>query len=141
MEYLLGIDIGTYSSKGVLVDRDGTVYASHQENHELSMPQAGWAEHDPENVWWKDVLSITMSLMSQSGLNAGGIAGIGISTIAPCVVPVDKFGNALRPAILYGIDTRASREIEYLESSVGAEEIFKRSGVMLSAQSCTPKIL
>ncbi|HEX6507852.1 MAG TPA: FGGY family carbohydrate kinase, partial [Chloroflexota bacterium] len=48
----MGIDIGTYSAKGVLTTSDGEVLASHTREHDLSVPRPGWAEHDPERTWW-----------------------------------------------------------------------------------------
>jgi len=49
-ELLLGLDIGTSSSKAVLARPDGTVVASAERAHELSLPRPGWAEHDAEAV-------------------------------------------------------------------------------------------
>lgn len=141
MKHFIGIDIGTYSSKGVLVDKQGTILSSFQIKHDVMMPEKGWAEHDPEGTWWKEIVEITNALLSESGCSPKNIEGLGISTIAPCVVPVDKNGKALRNAILYGIDTRAYNEIEYLKGIIGEDEIIKRSGVDISSQSCTPKIL
>ena len=46
MSYLLGIDIGTYESKGVLTDFSGRVAASAATKHQLSLPRPGWVEHD-----------------------------------------------------------------------------------------------
>ena len=49
-EYVIGIDIGTSSSKGVLVRLNGEIVAStsHGERDRLSLPRPGWAEHDAE---------------------------------------------------------------------------------------------
>ena len=132
MHYLLGVDIGTYSSKGVLVREDGQVAASHGVEHSLSLPKPGWAEHDPELVWWHDFLEIVHVLLETSRISPGLIAALGISTISPAVVAVGKQGLALRPAILYGIDTRAAQEVADLEQLTGAS---------LSSQSGAPKIL
>jgi xylulokinase len=52
--YLVGVDIGTYSSKGVLVTTDGRVVASHTLPHGLDMPKPGFFEHDADKVWWHD---------------------------------------------------------------------------------------
>ena len=52
MHYLLGIDIGSYSSKGVLLDETGTIVASAQRRHEMRVPAPGRAEHDAEADWW-----------------------------------------------------------------------------------------
>jgi xylulokinase len=140
-DYLLGVDIGTYSSKGVLVTATGEVAASHAVEHPLSMPKPGWVEHDAESVWWRDFVEICRAVLDKSGIDPHRIAGIGASAIAPCVLPVDSAGRPLRPAILYGIDTRASREIAELEEQIGKETLFERYGVQLSSQSAAPKVL
>ena len=139
--YLIGIDIGTYESKGVLTDTTGRVIAQAVIGHELSIPQPGWVEHDAETIWWHDFVSIARDLLLQSGVDPAKIAGVGCSAIAPCVLPVDKTGRPLRPGILYGIDTRASVEVEDLTSTLGAERIISSTGSALSSQSAGPKIL
>jgi xylulokinase len=48
---LLGVDVGTSSTKGVLVRPDGEVLATAERPHDLSLPRPGWAEHDDEGVW------------------------------------------------------------------------------------------
>jgi len=138
--YYLGIDIGTYESKGVIVDSKGMVQAASSAGHALSMPRPGWAEHDAEELWWGDFVRLTRELLNKSGIDPAGIAGVGASSIAPCVLPVDRCGKPLRPAILYGIDTRATREIEELEKELGRETIFRKCGVVLSSQQTGPKI-
>jgi xylulokinase len=127
---LLGVDIGTYSSKGVLVREDGEVAAEHAVEHSLAIPSAGMAEHDPEKVWWADFLLICRKLLSAPG--AGRIEAVGVSTISPAVVVVGEDRRALRPAILYGIDTRATEEIA---------ELSRLTGSSLDSQSAAPKIM
>ena len=139
--YLLGVDIGTYSSKGVLVRANGRVIADHTVQHGIDMPQSGHFEHDADRVWWKDFTEIVRALFKTSGLNPGQIAGIGTSGIGSCVLPIDEQGRPLRPAILYGIDTRAAEEIEWLEQNLGRDEIFRIGGAHLSSQASGPKIL
>lgn len=139
--YLLGIDIGTYESKGVLVNLNGVIVSSHIVSHNLLVPQKGWAEHDAEEVWWGDFCTITRKILDKSHVNPEQIISIGCSAIAPDVLPVDKSGEPLRNGILYGIDTRATVEIEELEQKLGKNEIFDKSGNELSSQSVGPKIL
>ena len=55
MKALLGIDIGTSSTKGVLATEEGTVLATAVRPHVTSMPRPGWVEHDAESIWWQDV--------------------------------------------------------------------------------------
>jgi xylulokinase len=141
MNCILGIDIGTYESKGVLVDDSGAVIARANRAHGLSIPTPGWAEQDAEAVWWQDFCLLAGNLLKSSGLEPSEVKAVGVSAIGPCVLPVDEKGRALRPAILYGIDTRASREIGELNTALGAEWIRRTGGTDLSSQSAGPKIL
>jgi xylulokinase len=118
--YLLGVDIGTYSSKGVLVRTDGYIVASHTVPHGMKSPKPGHFEHDADQVWWHDFILITRSLIKESGVDPHTIIGVAASGIGPCVLPVDETGRPLRPGILYGIDTRAGVEIAFLENGPGA---------------------
>ncbi len=141
-EYLLGIDIGTASSKGVLIEAaSGKPVAEVSIEHELSMPRAGWVEQDAETIWWDEFVQIVKDLLVHTTIPPSEIAGIGISGIGPCVLPVDADFKPLRPAILYGIDSRASAEIKQYEEALGPDEIFRRAGCELSSSSVGPKIL
>lgn len=142
-ECFLGIDVGTGSSKGVIVDITGTVIAESDIPHTMTSPAPGMYEQDADAVWWHDVVYLTRSLIDQlSGLSIPKecIKSAAFSTIAPCVLPVDKAGKPLRPGIMYGIDTRATREISEIEELVGRDNIFHMTGQYLSSQSCCPKI-
>ena len=138
---LLGIDIGTSSSKGVLTDLEGAVIAEHSVQHGFDMPQPGWAEQDADTIWWSDFRAISRALIAKADIDANRIAGVAVSAIAPTMLPLDERFRPLRPAILYGIDTRAGDEIAELTANLGEDEIFERSGHSLSAQSVGPKAL
>jgi xylulokinase len=135
---VLGIDIGTSSSKGVLTTSEGEIIVSSEKSHELSLPLPGWAEHDAERIWWGDFVSLCKELLQQAHQP---IEAVCVSGIGPCFLPADERGNPLRPAILYGIDTRATREIEDLTREFGAERILARGGSPLTSQSIGPKLL
>ncbi len=135
---VLGVDIGTSSSKGVLVTSQGAIVAQCERGHELSLPRPGWAEHDAEAVWWDDFQAICRDLLAAT---TQPIAALCISGIGPCFLAADAQGRPLRPAILYGIDTRAAAEIADLTSQYGAEHILERCGSTLSSQSVGPKLL
>jgi xylulokinase len=136
-EVVLGVDIGTSSSKGVLVEPDGTVVAVARRHHCVSRPRPGWAEHDAESVWWADFLDLTRELVPKSG---GGIASVCVSGIGPCVLAASADGRPLRPAILYGVDTRAAHQIDELTERYGADEILERCGSPLTSQAVGPKL-
>ena len=138
MSLLLGVDIGTSSSKGVLTTPDGAVVATAVREHTVSRPHPGWAEHDARDVWWEGFATVTRELLPQTG--GAPVAAIGISGIGPCALPATAAGEPLRPAILYGVDTRATREIGELTSRYGAEAIVERGGSPLTTQAVGPKL-
>ena len=137
---LLGIDIGSYSSKGVLCRHNGEVIAEARTPHEISFPKFGYAEHDADAIWWADFVSISQALTSKIP-KGEKLAALGISGVGACVLPVDINGHPLRPAILYGIDTRSADQIKYLEEKYGRVVLSVFGGARLSSQSAGPKIL
>jgi len=135
---LLGIDIGTSATKAVLARPDGTIVAEARRRHAMSLPSPGLAEFDADAVWWRDVCAVCRELAPLAG---DSLSGVCVSGIGPCVVPCDARLAPLRPAILYGIDTRANVEVEDLTALLGEEAILARGGSALSSQALGPKLL
>lgn len=140
-ELLLGIDIGTSSSKGVLTTPDGEIAASAERSHDLSLPRPGHAEHDAEEVWWADFIAICRELLGSPGVRREQVAAVCVSGIGPCLLAADGETNPLRPAILYGVDTRAAEEVEELSRRYGESRLLERCGSTLSSQALGPKLL
>lgn len=141
MAYTLGIDIGTYETKGVLVDTHGKVHAQAARGHKMLVPQPGWAEHDPEQDWWGDFVHVTRALLDQSGVAPTDIKAVACSAIGPCMLPVDRAGAPLMNGVLYGVDGRAEAEVRDLTDRIGEDTIIARCGNALTSQSVGPKIL
>jgi xylulokinase len=141
MRAYLGIDIGTYESKGVLVDGDGAVVASAARPHKMIVPRPGWAEHRANEDWWEDFAWLSRKLIADARIAPSDIKAVGASAIGPCMLPVEASGAPLMNAVLYGVDTRALREVEDLTAAIGADTILKRCGNALTSQSVGPKIL
>ena len=141
MGYTLGIDIGTFESKGVIADEGGRIVAQAATPHRMIVPRPGWAEHRAEEDWWGDFVILTRRLLAESGIDPAAIAAVAASAIGPCMLPVDAAGAPLMNGVLYGVDTRASAEIAELEATIGAERILARCGNALTSQSVGPKIL
>ncbi|MHA7286485.1 FGGY-family carbohydrate kinase [Arthrobacter sp. MDT3-44] len=140
MELFVGIDVGTFETKGVLVDVEGVVQARARRRHGISTPRQGHVEQDADLVWWSDFAAVSSELMASDAARDGTVTAVGCSAIGPCVLPLDAGLRPLRPGILYGIDTRASREIGELEEALGVDEVFRRSGNTLTSQSAGPKV-
>lgn len=141
MMYYLGIDIGTFESKGAIVDPSGRIVATASRPHKMLVPQPGWAEHRPRQDWWGDFTFISKKLIADSGIDPKSIRAVGASAIGPCMLPVDEKGEALCNAALYGVDARAAKEIDELNERIGPQNILERCGNALTSQSVGPKIL
>lgn len=141
MTHYLGIDIGTFESKGVLVDGAGRIVQQAARPHKMLVPQPGWAEHRPREDWWGDFCFISNKLVADSGIPAKDIAAVATSAIGPCMLPVDAAGEPLMNGVLYGVDTRAAREIDELTERIGEDVLVARCGNALTSQSVGPKIL
>ena len=141
MRYFMGIDIGTYESKGVLMDKNGKCIMTHSVAHEMTSPLPGYAEHDAEKVWWGELCIISNVLLEKSGINSNEILGLGCSAIGPCCLPVDENCNPLRQGILYGVDVRAEKQIRLLNDALGEDFILEKYGSPITSQSIAPKIL
>ncbi|MEM6383628.1 MAG: FGGY-family carbohydrate kinase [Pseudomonadota bacterium] len=139
--YTLGVDIGTFESKGVLVSETGTIAGQAARPHKMLVPQAGWAEHRPDEDWWGDFVHITKTLLAETGIDPSAIKAIACSGIGPCMLPVNAAGEPLMNGVLYGVDTRAARQIDALNAKLGEEAILAFGGNALTSQSVGPKIL
>jgi xylulokinase len=114
---LIGIDIGTTGAKSVLINERGRVLASDLQEYPLSLPQAGWAEQDPEH-WVTATIASLRNLLAKSRLQPNSIAGMALSGQMHGLVCLDKAGAVLRPAILW-CDTRTTAECKLIEKQVG----------------------
>ncbi|MDR2133074.1 MAG: carbohydrate kinase [Clostridiales Family XIII bacterium] len=139
--YFVGIDIGTYESKGALIDGRGDVVATHSEKHGMENPAPNHFEHDAEAVWWGDFCKISKALLEKSAVDKTAIAAVGASALGADLLAVDKDTKPLRKAILYGIDARATEEIGFLNDCYGLERVLAFNGRPLCSNDIPPKML
>lgn len=141
MAYTLGVDIGTYEAKGVIVDAEGAIVASAARRHDMIVPQPGWAEHRADEDWWNGFVEIVQNLLRTTRIPSTDIKAVATSAIGPCMLPVDRNGGPLMSAVLYGVDNRAAAEVDELTKRIGADRLLDRCGNPLTSQSVGPKIL
>ncbi|KIF76387.1 sugar kinase [Streptomyces sp. 150FB] len=133
---VIGVDIGTSSSKGVLVGLDGALLRSAVREHTAERPGPGRFEMEA-GLWWREFTELTRELTAEPDT---AVVAVGVSGMGPCVLLTDEDDVPLRPAILYGVDTRSVPQIERLERRLGAREIMARGGSALTTQAAGPKI-
>lgn len=106
---LLGIDLGSSSVKGSLLDSDSghTLVSRTLPDEEMPMasPHAGWAEQDPER-WWTYVQDVCKSMVAAAQVQKGELKGIGIAYQMHGLVLVDSDQQVLRSSIIW-CDSRA----------------------------------
>ncbi len=89
------------------------------------------------DVWWREFVAISCELLSAGDAE---VVAVGVSGMGPCVLLTDADGRPVRPAILYGVDTRSTDQIDRLNDELGREEILHRGGSALSTQAAGAKV-
>jgi xylulokinase len=138
MPCVLGLDIGTTSTIGLLVRLPDEVLGVASRPVTLSSPHAGWAEEDPAE-WWANVRAITAELIATSGIDPGEIAGIGVTGMLPAVVLLDANGAVLRPSIQQS-DGRCGVEVGELRAEKDEAEFIAKAGNGINQQLVTAKL-
>src|SRR5690348_13200712 len=126
MAVLLGIDIGTTSTIGILIDTDGHSLATATMPSHLHSRLANWAEEDP-NEWWDNARAIIADLCRKANCPAHDIAAVGVTGMVPAVVLLDSQGSVLRASMQQN-DARAVREIEEMHRSFDDRRFLKLTG-------------
>lgn len=121
-KFLLGIDIGTSSLKGILMSEHGRIIADGAKDYTFSSPKAGYTEQDPE-IWWQAALDCIENILYKARAEGRDILSIGFSGQMHGLVMLDKDKKSIRPAILHN-DTRSIQEAEQLKQCFDEHGIF-----------------
>jgi xylulokinase len=126
----IGVDIGTLSTKGLLVDASGQVLSQAVVKQAIQYPAPDWAEQDADRVWWASAVAVIRQLLADSQIQAEEIGAVGISGLFPALLLADDSGRPLRPALLYS-DNRAADELEQFN---------RRFNLALTGDAISPKL-
>jgi xylulokinase len=137
--YLIGIDVGSQSVKGVLCDPDGRACATGAYPCSMTHPASGWAEQDPAE-WHDGIRAVIRTLLTSSAIDPSEVACIGLACQVDGVVPVDRKLRPLRPAIIW-LDKRAVAQAGRLVSALGADAVFQTTGLVADASHTAPKMM
>jgi len=140
MDYIVAFDIGTTSTRCILIDRSGKLIASANKGYPMDTPRASWAEQDPDQ-WWKASVSTIKEVLARSKIDPKDISAIGLSGQMHGSIFLDREGKVIRPAILW-CDQRTSSQCERIYDTFGGEEEFIKLSYNKALNGFTaPKIL
>ena len=113
MSCVVGIDIGTTSTIGILLDtKTNKILKKVSLKVDLFSPNIGWAEENP-NQWWSNTKKILIKLIQYSKLKRKKIIALGTTGMLPALVILDKNGTVIRNSIQQS-DGRTGKQIKQL---------------------------
>ncbi|MCM0676653.1 gluconokinase [Micromonospora phytophila] len=133
---VIGVDIGTTSTKAVAYDVEGRQLAHHAVGYPLDEPQPGYAEQDPQLIYFA-VLESIRTVVAELG---GPIAGLSFSTAMHSLIGLDSDGHPLTPSVTWA-DSRASRQAERLRAIPSGLALHRRTGTPVHPMAPLPKLL
>ncbi|WP_276354463.1 gluconokinase [Cohnella caldifontis] len=137
--YMIGVDIGTTSTKAVLFDEAGRVIAKADRGYPLYTPTPAIAEQDPDQIF-RAVLYTLKQVMEQSGARADQVLFVSFSSAMHSVIAADAEGKALTPCITWG-DNRSAGMADRLKRELRGHEIYMRTGTPIHPMSPLPKLM
>ncbi|HYJ67694.1 MAG TPA: glycerol kinase GlpK [Nocardioidaceae bacterium] len=127
-DYVGAVDQGTTSTRFMIFDHSGNEVGKHQLEHEQILPQAGWVEHNPVEIWER-TSAVIQSALHGAGLTSNDLAALGVTNQRETSVVWDR--NTGRPyynAIVWQ-DTRTDRIASALEREGKGDVIRQRAGL------------
>ncbi|TAN35661.1 MAG: xylulokinase [Verrucomicrobia bacterium] len=137
---VLGVDIGTSSTKTLLVAANGRIVAEATAAYPLHSPKPGWNEQSPSD-WWQATIKTSRAVMSQSGLRPSEVAGIGLSGQMHGSVFLDERGKVLRNALLWNDQRTAQQCADITAAAGGAKGLIALVNNVALTGFTAPKIL
>ncbi|MCE5240119.1 xylulokinase [bacterium] len=139
MPYLLGIDVGTTGAKTIVVDHRGKLKARVTVEYPLYSPQPGWSEQEPED-WWQATAESIRRVLTESGVSADRIVGVGLSGQMHGSVFLDVSGQVIRRALLWN-DQRTAEQCAWITDKVGRRTIVSETCNPVLTGFQAPKII
>jgi glycerol kinase len=139
-DYILAIDQGTTSSRAIIFNKEGSVVATGQLEHEQIFPQAGWVEHNPKEIW-DNVREVIGQALAKANITRHNIKAVGITNQRETAVVWDKTtGEPVYNAIVWQ-DTRTQPIVDRLAADGGVERFKQQVGLPLATYFSGTKIV
>ncbi|WP_461790513.1 glycerol kinase GlpK [Pedobacter sp.] len=138
-KYILSLDQGTTSSRAIIFDHSGEIVAIAQKEFTQIYPQAGWVEHNPNEIW-STQLAVATEVIAKAGLNAKDIDAIGITNQRETTVVWDRnTGKPIYNAIVWQ-DRRTSVYCNEIKKQGLSDKIQKKTGLIIDSYFSATKV-
>ncbi|MGR3741121.1 gluconokinase [Companilactobacillus sp. DQM5] len=139
MEYIIGADIGTTSTKAVLYDMKGNVKAYSNIGYPLYQDTPEMAEEDPEEIF-NTVTDVLFEVMRKGNVQPGELKGVSFSSAMHSLILMDENDRPLTRVITWA-DNRAAKYSEELLASGVGQEIYSHTGTPIHPMAPLSKII
>lgn len=136
--YVIGVDIGTTSTKSVLFDTKGVLQASHTIEYPLFSPKPDVAEQDPDEIF-RAVIGTIKQVVQGSGVNPSSVLCVSFSSAMHSVIAVDGDGQPLTRCITWA-DNRSAFWTERIKNEMNGHQIYLRTGTPLHPMAPLSKL-
>lgn len=140
MAVMLGIDVGTSSTKTLAIDEAGNVLGEATAEYPVSRPKPGWSEQNPDD-WWQATISTVQQVLKAAKLQSADVKAIGLSGQMHGSVFLDEADQVIRPAILWNDQRTAAECLEIEDKAGGKAELIRMVANPAHTGFTAPKIL
>lgn len=133
MNYIIGVDIGTTSTKSIAFDLNGNVITKENIEYPIYSPQPAWSEQNPSEMF-NAVIETVKKVVLKNESKGNSLLGISFSSAMHSLIAVDKEGNPLTNCIIWA-DTRSKEYADKLKGSQIGHEIYMRTGTPIHPMS------
>ncbi len=133
---MLGVDIGTTSTKAVLFTENGSVIQTENIGYPLFTPNIATAEQDPEEIFQAVLTAISSITKKHSNKKPSFIS---FSSAMHSVIAMDENGKPLTPCITWA-DNRSETWAHKIKNELDGHNVYKRTGTPIHPMSPLSKI-
>ncbi|MGP3608635.1 gluconokinase [Anoxybacteroides rupiense] len=136
---VIGVDIGTTSTKAVVFGKFSQVVSSASFDYPIIQPHPGWAEQDPDLIFSAVVRSVNAAI-KKAGIRPAQVKALGFSAAMHSLIALDEQGIPLTRCLIWA-DNRSAAQSERLLDEMKGLEIYQRTGTPVHPMSPLPKLL
>ena len=139
MRYVIGVDIGTSSTKSVLFDTEGQQVARCAQKYDLRSPVPGAAEQDPNDIL-NAATQTVLEVVASSGIAPTQLIGIAFSAAMHTLLLMDEANQPLTPMYTWA-DNRSDRWAAFIKTNRDAGALYERTGLPAHPMSPLVKLM